>query len=566
MMENRCVFLKEDGERCGWAAMRAADDSMCWRHSQSDVAKQARELRAVPRTEREERRKLEIEGISIMDAINSEEHLRFLFDDMDTWWPWFVCLKTIFALPMDEKEMIFYRKCTGRTKLPERPFEEVYLIIGRGGGKSFISALIVSYMALFKDWTEYLKKGTLGWIFTIASDRDQARNVNSYIKYVFQMERYKNLVVRETQSHLSLTNNIAMEIKTASWRGIRGYTVPVAVCDELGFWRSENSANPGQEIINALKPCMGRIPRSKRLLIGISTPHAKKGILFSAFKKYYGTNNPDVLVWRAPTLAMNPTFDARVIERALEDDYEKARAEYFAEFRKDITSPFDPEDIEDVTVKGRKMLSPNPATQYRAFVDPTGGKNDSYTLGIAHGDNGKVVVDRLEEVRSPCNLKAATKDFSQILKEYKCYQVQGDAFGGNWVSSEFKTNGITYVPISKSKSDLYLIFQSLIMSKGVELLENKRASTQLQALERRVHTGGKDTIDHPKGMHDDVANAAAGVAVIMYQDLRIGMTPEFLAQRLPTMAGKEYKPKGQEAEERKLEREVLEEMREEEGR
>jgi hypothetical protein len=36
---------------------------------------------------------------------------------------------------------------------------------------------------------------------------------------------------------------------------------------------------------------------------------------------------------------------------------------------------------------------------------------------------------------------------------------------------------------------------------------------QLVSLERRTARGGRDSIDHPPGAHDDVANAAAGVLV-----------------------------------------------------
>jgi hypothetical protein len=37
---------------------------------------------------------------------------------------------------------------------------------------------------------------------------------------------------------------------------------------------------------------------------------------------------------------------------------------------------------------------------------------------------------------------------------------------------------------------------------------------QLVGLERRTARGGKDSIDHPPGGHDDVANAAAGAIVM----------------------------------------------------
>jgi hypothetical protein len=44
-----------------------------------------------------------------------------------------------------------------------------------------------------------------------------------------------------------------------------------------------------------------------------------------------------------------------------------------------------------------------------------------------------------------------------------------------------------------------------------ELLDVPRLSAQLCALERRTARGGRDTIDHPPGTHDDLANAVGGV-------------------------------------------------------
>jgi hypothetical protein len=41
---------------------------------------------------------------------------------------------------------------------------------------------------------------------------------------------------------------------------------------------------------------------------------------------------------------------------------------------------------------------------------------------------------------------------------------------------------------------------------------------QLVGLERTTKTGGRDRIDHPRGVHDDVANAAAGALVFAYEE------------------------------------------------
>jgi hypothetical protein len=44
----------------------------------------------------------------------------------------------------------------------------------------------------------------------------------------------------------------------------------------------------------------------------------------------------------------------------------------------------------------------------------------------------------------------------------------------------------------------------------VELLDNKQLQSELVSLERRTSRAGKDSIDHPPGGHDDLANAVAG--------------------------------------------------------
>ena len=42
--------------------------------------------------------------------------------------------------------------------------------------------------------------------------------------------------------------------------------------------------------------------------------------------------------------------------------------------------------------------------------------------------------------------------------------------------------------------------------------------TQITSLERRTVRGGRDSIDHAPGAHDDVANAVAGAVVIAFKE------------------------------------------------
>src|SRR5689334_10163551 len=73
-------------------------------------------------------------------------------------------------------------------------------------------------------------------------------------------------------------------------------------------------------------------------------------------------------------------------------------------------------------------------------------------------------------------------------------------------------------PAEKPKSELYRDLLPLINSGAVEILDNERLIAQLVSLERRTARGGKESIDHAPGAHDDVANAVAGALVTAYKE------------------------------------------------
>ena len=96
---------------------------------------------------------------------------------------------------------------------------------------------------------------------------------------------------------------------------------------------------------------------------------------------------------------MNPAVDAQLIADAYAADEAAAAAEYGAEFRKDIESFVSREAVEAVVVPGRHELPPSAGTPYVAFVDPSGGSQDSMTLAIAHQSVDRTVLDCVRERR-----------------------------------------------------------------------------------------------------------------------------------------------------------------------
>ena len=318
------------------------------------------------------------------------------------------------------------------------------------------------------------------------------------------------LVENRRAEAIDLTNGITIEVHTASFRAVRGYTVVACVLDEVAFFRSDDSANPDREIVNALRPAMATVPGA--LLLAISSPYARRGVLWEAYRQQYGRDG-NMLVWQATTRDMNPLVDERVIAEALQQDEAAARAEYLAEFRRDIESFVAREAVEAAVVPGRRELPPVSGLPYAAFCDPSGGSADSMTLAIAHHENGAVVLDAVREARPPFSPEGVVAEFCALLKAYAVTTVIGDRYAGEWPRERFREHGVRYAVSDQAKAALYAALLPALNSGRVQLLDAPRLVRQLTALERRTAWGGRDSIDHGPGGHDDLANAVAGAVV-----------------------------------------------------
>jgi len=111
-----------------------------------------------------------------------------------------------------------------------------------------------------------------------------------------------------------------------------------------------------------------------------------------------------------------------------------------------------------------------------------------------------------------------SEEFASVLKQYRCTTVYGDRYAGEYARKQFRKHGINYELSEKTKSQIYVDVLPLINSGAVDLLDNRRLVAQLVGLERRTSRGGKDSIDHAPGAHDDVCNAACGALLTAYKD------------------------------------------------
>jgi hypothetical protein len=434
-----------------------------------------------------------------------------------SWNAWKAFLAGLFALLMDDAQLARYRQHTGRTAAPTVAFTEAELVVGRRGGKSRVLALIATYLATFRQYEAYLAPGEVATVAVIAADRKQARSIFRYVTGLLQKVPSLAATIQDvTADTITLSGNVVIEIQTASFRATRGYTFAAVLADETAFWRSEESANPDVEIFRALRPGMSSIPGA--VLLNASSPYRRAGLLWTTFQRHYGKDDARVLVWKASTTEMNPKVDPDIIAEAYEDDPESAASEYGAEFRTDIADFIGRPIVEACIESGCHERPPARAAgrRYSAFIDAAGGSGaDSMTLGIAHMEDGVPVLDAIRERKPPFSPEDVVTEFAALMKSYGVTKAESDKWGGDWVGEAFRKQNITVVPCAKPKTDIYRELLPLLNAHRVSLLDHPRLIAQLCGLERRTARGGKDSIDHAPLAHDDVANAAAGVLVMV---------------------------------------------------
>lgn len=464
-----------------------------------------------------------VEQPTILEVMTDPQLLGNWFARGD-WTAWRAFLAAVFGLPMDASLRDIFARHTGRAVVPDRPATEAWQIVGRRGGKSRISALIAVYLTCFRDHQPHLSPGEVGTLPIIAADRKEARTVMRYVKGFLDAPALRGRVRKELTESIELAGRVQIEVHTAGFKAVRGYTCIGAICDEIAFWDTGGeAANPDREVLAALRPGMASIPGA--ILIGLSSPYARAGVLWEQYSAHYGHDGDPVMVWQASTRDMNPSIDQAVIDAAYRDDPDAAAAEYGGEFRRDVESFVSAEALSDAVAPGRQELPAVPGVRYVAFVDPSGGVADSMTLGIAHQDRGVLVLDCLREIRPPFRPSAVVQELSVVLRAYGLRQVTGDRYGGEWPREQFRDCGIDYRIADNAKSDIYVECLSWINSRKVQLLDNSIMINQFKRLERHRGRGGRDIVDHPPKGHDDVANAAAGALMLLADALPTGIAP-----------------------------------------
>jgi hypothetical protein len=173
----------------------------------------------------------------------------------------------------------------------------------------------------------------------LASSRDQAQVVFSYVKGFLESSPILRQEIESiTATEIRLRNNIVIGTHANSFRSIRGRTLLACIFDEVALWRDEVSATPDVEVFRAVLPAL---VTTGGMLIGISTPYRKIGLLYQKHRDHFGQDSDDILVVQGPSTTFNPTLKQTTVDAAIADDPDGARSEWEAIFRSDLAAFFD---------------------------------------------------------------------------------------------------------------------------------------------------------------------------------------------------------------------------------
>lgn len=434
----------------------------------------------------------------------------------ETWAAWRALLIAARGEPLTPEELEVFQELSQRKDPPTQPCKELWAIVGRRGGKTQAISVLASYIAVCRDYESRLAPGQRAELPIVAAIKKQALQALNYITGIFQTSPYLQGMIEgdPLQYTLRLTNRVDINVMAASFRTLRSATNIAVIADEIALWRGENAANPDKEILRALRP--GGATLGAPLFV-LSSPYAKRGELWDTYKRDFGPEgDPRILVVKAPSLRMNSLPEVvEEYELEMRRDPANAKAEYGAEFRDTVSDFIDPDTVAACVDVGVTSRPYDANLRYSAFMDASGGgvgsNKDAMTLAIAHRvGHGEAVLDHLEIVEPPVVPDVACIRFAEVLKRYHLYSVTGDAYAGAWPETLLSRQGIGFEKTGQAKSQIYVDFLALLNSRMVRLLDHPVMLKQLLDLERVAKQGGRDTVDHPSGGHDDAINSAAG--------------------------------------------------------
>jgi len=290
-------------------------------------------------------------------------------------------------------------------------FQELVLIIGRRGSKSFMTVAIALYelyrLLSLKHPQKKLGLPDFGEIFilNVAKNEDQAKDSiftpmkNSAVaspffqKYIgvdnaLEMKFLTDKDIEENERRVArgltkLDGTIILKCGSSSASGLVGKTCWCVILDELAAMAGDNpNSGLDKKLYDDLKPSIATFGKEGKIIC-LSNPKGPFGQLFTL----YNTRLEDsmTLVLKIPTWQINANIDKLWLETQRRNDPIEYNMQFGAEFGNNSQNPFlSPEDVDYAFISSSqvtRMEKRETGGEYYCHVDPA-NRSDYYCIVV----------------------------------------------------------------------------------------------------------------------------------------------------------------------------------------
>lgn len=434
-------------------------------------------------------------------------------------------------------------------KLKDIKINKIDLICGRRSGKTLLSAVISIYCAISNNWKPFLKKTPFATVLIMSHSREFSDEVLEIIRTLIESSHVLSALINKDKKNTSSTMNlkvpwiingtqiqysrVQIKVAAASSKTTRGVAACAILCDEIAFWNlDESMKETDAKIMKAVRPAMKQF-REFGMLIKLSSPGIKQGVLYGEYKKHRaGELPPSYAVFKAPSWVMTPddVVPSEEFKEEFDLDAESFDQEYRGNFADSLSFFITPEYIDMAVLKKVTFMAPEAdATKYTAAIDAA-YKGDRFTFSVTAYVNGKLkqYMSKSWEgtKQKPVSAYEVAEFIRNVTKQFNIDEVAADQYSFQPLKEIFGTYGVNlkeYVFTPAFKKKIYWNLKKLVHSQQIDLLDNEIQTRELKELIVEQGQSGNIKIGHPAGGTDDFADSLAVSAFLATQEVGQGV-------------------------------------------
>ena len=417
--------------------------------------------------------------------------------------------------------------------IAEIKVNKINLICGRRAGKSTLASIIAIYCAITTNWKPFLSKTPFATVLIMSHSKEFSDEVLDIIKQFINESPVLTRLINGSRKQTASAMNLAMpfvvenkiinslvqiKVGAASSKTTRGMAACAVIADEIAYWSLEESAKESDyKIMKAVRPALKQFGKHG-MLIKLSSPGLKLGVLYDEYKKdREGSLPPAYVVFKATSWMMNTFLPKEEFEEEHALDPDGFDVEYRANFADSLSNFISTDSIDLAVMRGVVVQTPSDGKDVRYFAAIDAAfKGDKFTFSLVGVTENRVTQYVTKgwqgSKKQPVNANEVAAWIQNVLNDFPVDYVAADQYAFQPLREIFDKYGIVLKehPFSPTfKKKIYFNLKNLVHRNQIDLLDHVTQTKELKELVVEQSPTGLIKIGHPTGGSDDFADSLA---------------------------------------------------------